>query len=133
MLDKKRIRLMSKVAMYEKHHIREDLKISSYYKKDYSSMNTLITLLWATIGYLIIAAVIVFINLDFLLEDLTVQKLVIIVGIAVALYLIILIVYGISASSFYTRKHTKSKQRVKKYYRDLTRLSKIIEKESKRR
>lgn len=130
MLDKKRIRLMSKTAMYEKHHIREDIKISSYYKKDYSSMNTLLTLLWATLGYLIVAAAIVFLNMDSLLENLTVQKLVIIVGVAVVAYLIVLIVYGISAVNFYKKRHTKAKQRVKKYYRDLKRLSKMIEKES---
>lgn len=130
MLDKKRIRLMSKTAMYEKHHIREDIKISSYYKKDYSSMNTLLTLLWATVGYLIVATAIVFLNMDSLLENLTVQKLVIIVGVAVATYLIVLIVYGISAANFYKKRHTKAKQRVKKYYRDLKRLSKMIEKES---
>ena len=122
---------MSKTAMYEKHHIREDLKISSYYKKDYSSMNTLITLLWTTVGYLIIAAIIVFINLDSLLKDLTVQKMVIIVGVAIASYLIVLIVYGVSASSYFSRRHTNAKQRVKKYYRDLNRLSKMIEKEKK--
>lgn len=133
MLDKKRIRLMSKTAMYEKYHIREDLKISSYYKKDYTSMNTLITLLWVTVGYLFVAAIIAYTNLDFLLENLTVQKLVIIVGVVVASYLIVLIIYGISASGFYTRKHTQAKQRVKKYYRDLTRLGKMIEKETKRR
>lgn len=130
MLDKKRIRLMSKTAMYEKHHIREDLKISSYYKKDYSSMNTVLTLLWVTIGYLIVAAAIVFLNMDALLENLTVQKLVVIVGGAVAAYLIVLIVYGISAASYYKRRHTRAKQRVKKYYRDLNRLSKMIEKEN---
>lgn len=131
MLDKKRIRLMSKTAMYEKHHIREDLKISSYYKKDYSSMNTVLTLLWVTIGYLIVAGVIVFLNMDSLLENLTLQKLVVIVGVAVASYLILLIVYGISAASYYKRKHSNSKQRVKKYYRDLNRLSKMMKKESR--
>lgn len=130
MLDKKRIRLMSKTAMYEKHHIREDMKISSYYKKDYSSMNTVLTLLWVTVGYLIVAGVIVFLNMDSLLENLTVQKLVFIVGIAVASYLILLIVYGISAASHYKKRHTRAKQRVKKYYRDLNRLSKMIEKEN---
>ena len=56
MLDKKRIRLMTKMAIYEKNNINEDLKISSYYKKDYSSLNTLITVLWITIGYGIAAA-----------------------------------------------------------------------------
>ena len=37
MLDKKRIRLMAKMSAYEKKHEKEDLRISSYYKKDYES------------------------------------------------------------------------------------------------
>lgn len=131
MLDKKRIRLMSKTAMYEKQHIREDMKISSYYKKDYSSMNTVLTLLWVTVGYLIVAGTVLFLNMDALLENLTVQKLVVIVGILLAAYLILLIVYGISAAGYYKKRHTDSKQRVKKYYRDLNRLSKMIERENR--
>ena len=50
MLDKKRIRLMAKMSAYEKKHAKEDLRISSYYKKDYASLNTLITVLWITVG-----------------------------------------------------------------------------------
>ena len=38
MLDKKRIRLMAKMSAYEKKHAKEDLRISSYYKKDYASV-----------------------------------------------------------------------------------------------
>lgn len=131
MLDKRKIRLMSRVAMYEKHHIREDLKISSYYKKDYTSMNTLFTLIWVTLGYFAIAAIIIFVNLDFLLEDLTFEKMAFIAIFVIASYLIVLIIYGISASTFYRRRHTRSKQRVKRYYRDLARLSKMNTKEKK--
>ena len=52
MLDKRKIRLMTKMAIYEKEYGEEDIKISGYYKKDYSSLNTWITLIWITVGYL---------------------------------------------------------------------------------
>ena len=45
MLDKRKIRLMTKAAIYEKEYGEEDLKITSYYKKDYASLNTWITLI----------------------------------------------------------------------------------------
>ena len=48
MLDKKRIRLMTRTAIYEKNHAEEDIKISTYYKKDYASLNTWITLIWVS-------------------------------------------------------------------------------------
>ena len=58
MLDKRKIRLMIKMASYEKQGAEEDLKISSYYKKDYVSMNVWATAIWFTIGYAIVAALI---------------------------------------------------------------------------
>ena len=44
---------MTKAAVYEKEHAEEDVKISSYYKKDYASLNTWITLIWVTVGYVL--------------------------------------------------------------------------------
>ena len=95
MLDKRKIRLMTRAAIYEKNYGEEDFKISSYYKKDYSSLNTWVTLIWITVGY------------------------------GLAAYVSLLIAYGIGAGSFYKNKHIKAKQRVKKYLRDLSRIEKI--------
>lgn len=131
MLDNRKIRLMTRMAMYEKRTAKEDLKISSYYKKDYSSLNTLITVLWITVGYVIVAGVFVLCNLDSLLKNLTFEKLFMLAAIAVGAYLVLLIIYCVCASSFYKSKHNKAKQRVKKYYRDLARLEKIEMKEKR--
>ena len=51
MLDKRKVRLMTKLALYEQKEGREDMKISAYYKKDYISMKTVATILWTTVGY----------------------------------------------------------------------------------
>lgn len=131
MLDNRKIRLMTRMAMYEKGTAKEDLKISSYYKKDYSSLNTLITVLWITVGYVIVAGVFVLCNLDSLLKNLTFEKLFMLAAIAVGAYLVLLIIYCVCASSFYKSRHNKAKQRVKKYYRDLSRLEKIEMKEKR--
>ncbi|WP_122642364.1 hypothetical protein [Luxibacter massiliensis] len=129
MLDKNRVRLMTKMAAYEKSLAVEDFKISSYYKKDYASMNTLITAIWVTIGYALIVGLVGVCNLDALLKDLTVTKLFIMGGAVVGAYLVILIIYCVCAGSFYKTRHNKAKQRMKKYYRDLSRLGKLYMKE----
>ena len=125
MLDKRKIRLMIKMASYEKQGAEEDLKISSYYKKDYVSMNVWATAIWFTIGYAIVAALIAFCTLEQILEKLTILKLLLLMGTAVGGYLILLILYCTGARMFYKRKHNLAKQHVKKYYRDLSRLEKI--------
>lgn len=131
MLDKRRIRLMARMSAYEKKHAKEDLKISTYYKKDYASLNTLISILWLTVGYVIVAGLVGLCNMDTILEDLTISKLVMLGGFVVGVYLVLVIIYSICASSFYKSKYTKAKQRVKKYYRDLSRLGKMEIKEKR--
>lgn len=131
MLDKRKIRLMTKMSTYEKYEARQDLKISSYYRKDYTSLNTLISIFWVTVGYAVVAVLFVLCNLDALLADLTMMKLITIVAAALAVYLALLVIYSVCAANYYKIKHTKAKRRVKKYYRDLSRLEKMEMKEKK--
>ena len=51
MIDKRKVRLMTRAAIYEKKYGEEDIKITDYYQKDYSSLNTWITLIWITVGF----------------------------------------------------------------------------------
>lgn len=73
---------MTKMAIYEKEYAEEDLKITSYYKKDYSSFNTWITLIWITAGYVLAGGLFLMCNADGILEGITILKLVILTAIA---------------------------------------------------
>ena len=132
MLDKKRIRLMTRTAIYEKNHAEEDIKISTYYKKDYASLNTWITLIWITVGYVLAAGLFLLCTADSVMEGLTIVKLILLAAIALGFYLVLLIVYGIGAGNFYRKKHGRAKHRVKRYYRELSRLEKRYKKEKDR-
>ena len=132
MLDKKRIRLMTRTAIYEKNHAEEDIKISTYYKKDYASLNTWITLIWITVGYVLVAGLFFLCTADSVMEGLTIVKLILLAAIALGFYLVLLIVYGVGAGNFYRKKHGRAKQRVKRYYRELSRLEKMYKKEKDR-
>lgn len=125
MLDKKKIRLMTRLAAYDKKNAKRDLKISNYYKKDYVSFNTLATVVWITIGYAIVAGLYALCNLEMLLENLTVTKLLVLAGGAVGVYVVLIIIYCICASTVYSKRYHKAKLRTRRYYRDLARLSKL--------
>lgn len=128
MLDKKKIRLMTKSAVYEKKQGGEDLKISSYYKKDYVSLNTWISLVWVTVGYALICGVVLLCFGESLLEDLTIMKLLVLAAVGAGAYLSLLIIYGIGAGNFYSQKYFGAKKRVKKYMRDISKLEKMNKK-----
>ena len=125
MLDKRKIRLMTRAAIYEKNYGEEDFKISSYYKKDYSSLNTWVTLIWITVGYGLAVAVL-FLGWGEAADGRHhACKVICFCRGGDSAYVSLLIAYGIGAGSFYKNKHIKAKQRVKKYLRDLSRIEKI--------
>ena len=128
MLDKDRIRLMTKMSIYEKNQ-KDDFKIADYYRKDYASLKTWITLIWVTIGYAILFVSFCIYSSDRLSADLTILKLFVLLIAAIAGYIVLLVIYGVCASSFYKRKHAVAKQNVKRYYRNLSRLEKMCKKE----
>ena len=124
---------MTRAAIYEKKYGEEDIKITDYYQKDYSSLNTWITLIWITVGFFLVAALFFLAGGESMLEGITIMKLLILAAIILGSYLSLLIIYGIGAGSFYRKKHIRAKQRMNRYMRDLYRLEKMNLKKEKHR
>ena len=133
MIDKRKVRLMSRAAIYEKRYGEEDIRITGYYQKDYASLNTWITLIWITRDLVLVAGLLFLAGGEELLEGITFVKLLLLAAIALAAYLALMIIYGIGAGSFYRKKHIQAKQRMKKYIRDLSRLQRMNLKKEKHR
>ena len=129
MLNENRVKLMARMAVYESTQGKEDQKISSYHKKDYSSFHTLITIIWITIGYAIVCGLVLIGYLDLLMTEFSMQRMIVLAAVAVGGYLAMVIAFGIGASNFYKKRYNLAKKRMKQYYRDLTRLGKLYEKE----
>lgn len=121
------------MALYEEKYGKEDLKIASYYKKDYISYQTIITVIWVTIGYAILFGVVVAAFMETFLDEATLLSVVLIILVAIVLYLILAVSYGLFASRFYQKKHIRAKERVKHYVCMLTQLEKFYSKERKKK
>lgn len=129
MLNEKRVKHMVKLASYEAKNGADQIKINSFFKKDYVSYNVLITLLWMTLGYLSFAGLLCLTFMENILENLSFANIVMLVAAIVAGYLFVLIVYGVGAARFYKKKHQAAKNGVKKYVRDLEVLERMYERE----
>ena len=117
MLDERKVKLMTRLAFYEQTQGKEDFKISAYYRKDYTSLHMLCSFIWVTIGYVLVVGLAVLAGLDSLLGHMSMAVMVLIGGMAIVGWLAVVIIY--------TEKHKNSRQRVKKYNHDLTRLLKM--------
>lgn len=133
MVNEEKVKLMNKMALYEEKYGKEDFKIASYYKKDYISYQTIITVIWVTVGYAVLFGIFAAAFMETLLDKANLFVMVLIVLAAIALYLILAVSYGLFASRFYQRKHNRAKGRVKRYTRMLTQLEKFYGKERKKK
>ena len=131
MLDKRKVEVMTRLAFYEQTEGKEDFKVSEYYRRDYSSLHTICSILWVTIGYLCLVGILVLIWLDELLSNKSNTLIMMLTGMVVLGYISLVIVYAIITSHIYNEKHKDARQRVKKYNHDLTRLLKMYEKENR--
>lgn len=129
MLNEKRVKHMVKLASYEEKGGTEEIKISSYFRKDYVSFNVLVSLLWVTLGYLSLVALICFAIMEKFVENMSFTNMVLLIVTIVAGYLFTLLGYGAGALRFYKKKHQKASHGVKKYIRDLEVLEKMYERE----
>ena len=129
MLNEERVKRMTKLALYETRGGSEELKISSYFKKDYISMNVLSSVIWLTIAYAVALALLGVSFMNILMENLTIQLLVAIVVISILLYVALLITYIVLTRKLYKKRHARAYHRVKKFKQDLVELESLYEKE----
>ena len=130
MLNEKRVKHMVKLASYESKYGTEDIKVSTYFKNDYLSLNLIFTFIWTTISYVLLVAVFGFAYMDLLLENLTLMRIVYIGGAVSGIYIVVLIASLIFAGCFYKKKHLKARRNIKSYRGKLEKLEKIYEQEA---
>lgn len=131
MLDKRKIRLMTRMAMYEQNEGKEDMRISAYYKKDYMSKKRLETFLWSTIGYGLAVVLVLMSGISTWMEKLTLGLIVMLFLVLLVGYVAVLVITMVVTNRISGQRHRNARMRMKKYNHDLIRLLKLYEKENR--
>lgn len=129
MLNEKRVKHMVKLAFYETKQGAEDLKVSSYFKRDYIGFNTLWAVIWLTLGYAVLLLLLALVFMDKIMESLTMASFLMIGGGIIGGYVVLVVTYVVIARRFYKKKHFQSYHRAKKFSEELTTLEKMYEEE----
>ena len=131
MLDERKVKLMTKMALYEQKEGKEDFKVSAYYRRDYASVHTIYSILWMTVGYILLIVLIGFAAMDSLTANMTLSVIVLLTGSIIIGYFLVVFIGGVASHQFYNNKHQEARSRVKKYNHHLIRLLKMYEKEKR--
>lgn len=125
MLNERKIRLMTQLAIYEKKDGKEDLKLARYYKGDYARFQAWKTAVAITIGYILLLAVAAIYKLEYLIDNAFVIDYPALGKKILGIYIVILAVYFISALLCYSLKYASSRKRLARYFRMLRKLNHI--------
>ena len=132
MINEEKVKIMTKLAMYEQGKGRKYLPVSRYYRSDYIGLALIKNFFLVTIGYGLILAVIAAYNLEYLLDNVHKMDLISLGIVVLAGYIGVLAVYSVLTYIQYTVKYYNAKKSVKQYYTQLTRLEKIYTREEKK-
>lgn len=131
MVNEEKVKLMTKLAIYESTKGKKQLNISKYYKRDYVRYNMFKTAVAATIAFMLLLAIYVMLHMEELLlalNDMDILQEAEKLGI---FYLIYLIVYMVIARLVYAKKYENIKPNVIQYNHNLKKLKEMYEKEEK--
>lgn len=122
MVREENVKLMSRIAIYEKRNGKTEIPMHCYYKADYVRLNALKAVVYATIAFVLLAAIVVVYRLDDILKNILkydYKKLVI--GVLL-LYGVWVFLYWLIARIVYSRKYENSRSNIIIYNHNLKKL-----------
>lgn len=129
MVREENVKLMTKMAIYEKRKGKTEIPMSGYYKSDYVRLNVLKTIIAATVAFVIVVAGGVIYQMDFLLANvfkLDYKE----VGMQILIsYGIWLLICWLAARIVYAVRYEKARPNIVDYNHNLKQLQEVRQKE----
>lgn len=119
MLSEEKIKLMTKLAVYEKHTGKKTMKLTKFFQMDYVGWNMLKTGVAITIGYCMLAAAYVVYHLEQFVEEIYTMDYMALVKEFASKYVILLIGYMAVTFLFYNVKYSRGMKSLKRYQNNL--------------
>ncbi len=133
LLNENKVKMMTKMAIYEKNEGRRMLRTAKYFKGDYVAFGILKTLITTTFAFAIVAIMYILCNAEGLVENINSMDY-LAFGKTVAFYYIgMLVVFSIIAGFVYNFQYENSRKGLKRYFSRLNKLERFYNSEKKRR
>lgn len=129
MINNRKVRLMTRLAMYEKKEGKEDIRLSRYFRRDYVRAKLINNLIAVTVGYLLVLLMIGAYRMEYLIREAVRLDYIGIGKTILGIYIIILTIYTMAALIGYSLYYDYSRKNLAKYFRMLRRLRSIYREE----
>ena len=125
MVNEKKGRLMTQLALDEKRFYKDELDESGYFRSDYIRSNTLKVLLGYSISYLLIMGLVAMYYVDYLFTNVVQMDMQSMVWLAGCIYVGLLLIITLFCVLFYMTKYTNNRKRLRKYMMEIDKLQKF--------
>lgn len=125
MVNEKKVRLMTQLALDEKRFYKDELDESGYFRSDYIRSNTLKVLLGYSISYLLIMGLVAMYYVDYLFTNVVQMDMQSMVWLAGCIYVGLLLIITLFCVLFYMTKYTNNRKRLRKYMTEIDKLQKF--------
>ena len=125
MLNEKKIKIMTKLALYEKNKGKQDIGMMKYYKDDYVSIKTLKTNISITFFLVLVYLVGFSINAISTYKILSKDEFIFCLFVCSALWILMLIISTIRCKKSYQKKYVEASIRIKEYEELINQLDNI--------
>lgn len=130
MLNEKKIKIMTKAAIYEQGKGKEDLKMNAYSGSDYVRFNMLKTFLGVTVSVIFVFGLAVLYRMEEVMANMMKLDLWKVGRQLLVAYIIVIAVYAIISFIVYQQRFSKAKKRLKKYNANLDMIARMAEEKS---
>ncbi len=125
MVDEKKVKLMTRLSIYEKKEKNDALEMSKFFERDYVRFNVLKTLVAATVVYWAVVGAYVFVSFEVILNSINNMDYFGVMYRILGWYVMFCFVYFIFAYLVYTYRYGKKRKGLTQYNSDLRDLIEI--------
>lgn len=127
MLDEIKVKLMTKIAIFEKREEDHNLRLSHFYREDYIKYGCLRTLVTTTISYWFLIAVYILLRFEKILGELNNKDYFRLIVALMAGWIVTMIVFFLYAFIVYSVRYEKGRKKIVSYNKNLKKLMKLYE------
>lgn len=130
MVREENVKLMSRIAIYEKRDGKKEIPINNFYKRDYVRINVLKTIVAATITYVLIFVLVAVYKMDYILANILKIDYRKMVFILLAIYGIWVFLYWLISRILYAKRYEDSRSNIIIYNHKLKKLQEAAQKDA---
>jgi hypothetical protein len=133
LLNENKVKMMTKMAIYEKNEGRNMVRNAKFYKGDYVALAALKSTITTTIAFVIIVVMVAMCNTENLIRQINSMDYATL-GKKIAMYYILaLVVYALISGLYSAYQYDKSRSGIKKYFMRLNKLERFYNGQKKRK